>query len=314
MVFYYEGLTCPVCAKAFVEDDDMVVCPQCGLPHHRSCWKSIGKCYEADKHGTDQQWSRDHIHGEAAAHDAESAMQICPHCATKNAEYAEFCTCCGRPLEVEDWHSPASQQHSPFAGEYTPYGQPYESYSSAEHIGETNAADLAAVVGNNTQYYMERFRRIEHTGSGGWNWAAFLLGPMWLFYRKQYGLGILFLIFQLMSNVVSAVIYAPVRLAETQAAAEIALTGIADSPMFLLATLLSFIFLALEILLGLRANHFYLRHCEKKIAKARENAPNLSAVELTAVGGVSLGIAVLINVVTSILLEAVIAAITVFFA
>ena len=312
-MFYYEGLSCPVCSKFFTEEDDVVVCPQCGLPHHRSCWKSIGRCYEEDKHGTDQQWSREHAQSTTPPPHAQSVMHVCPHCDAQNAEYAEFCTRCGYPLDVEDWHSSAPQQHSPFVGEYTPYGQPHESYSSAERIGESNAADLAAVVGSNTQYYIERFRRIEHNGSGGWNWAAFLLAPMWLFYRKQYGLGTVYLLMQLMSGVVSAVIYAPMRVAETQAAAEVALTNMMDSPLFWLAAVLSCIFFALEILLGMRANHFYLRHCEKKIAKIRENVSDLSVAELTAVGGVSLGVAVLVNVLASILLDVITIAITTFF-
>ena len=58
-VSYFEGLSCPVCNNPFVSDDDIVVCPQCGLPHHRECWKSIGQCFEHAKHGTSQQWSRD---------------------------------------------------------------------------------------------------------------------------------------------------------------------------------------------------------------------------------------------------------------
>ena len=38
-MFFYEGCQCPVCGKSFQESDDIVVCPQCGAPHHRECWK-----------------------------------------------------------------------------------------------------------------------------------------------------------------------------------------------------------------------------------------------------------------------------------
>ena len=34
----YTGETCPVCNKVFQEDDDIVVCPDCGTPHHRKCY------------------------------------------------------------------------------------------------------------------------------------------------------------------------------------------------------------------------------------------------------------------------------------
>ena len=29
----YTGETCPVCNQVFQEDDDIVVCPDCGTPH-----------------------------------------------------------------------------------------------------------------------------------------------------------------------------------------------------------------------------------------------------------------------------------------
>ena len=35
---------CPVCNKQFKESDDIVVCPDCGAPHHRECWEKEGKC------------------------------------------------------------------------------------------------------------------------------------------------------------------------------------------------------------------------------------------------------------------------------
>ena len=58
-MFFYDRLSCPVCKKPFTEGDDVVACPQCGLPHHRACWASEGKCHEFDKHGTPEQWSRE---------------------------------------------------------------------------------------------------------------------------------------------------------------------------------------------------------------------------------------------------------------
>ena len=29
--------TCPVCGETFQNGDDVVVCPECGAPHHREC-------------------------------------------------------------------------------------------------------------------------------------------------------------------------------------------------------------------------------------------------------------------------------------
>ena len=48
----YKIYKCPVCNIQFDDDADVVVCPECGTPHHRECYIQNGKCINADKHGT----------------------------------------------------------------------------------------------------------------------------------------------------------------------------------------------------------------------------------------------------------------------
>lgn len=287
-MLYYEGLSCPVCGIAFSAEDDVVVCPKCGLPHHRACWKQVGHCYEMDKHDTPEQWSRDRASASSAP-SAPEAGHICPHCGTANTEYAEFCMRCGAQLPATEWHS--ASQTPPPVKEYTPLGQSSPDFAPDERIGANNAAELAAFVGNNGPYYIERFRRISQGKAGGWNWAAFLLGPIWLFYRKQYALGSLFMILQVMLDITAAVAYMPVDTANLTEEAMMALMG---DPVFMIAAIFSYVVLALRIILGIRANHFYLHLCEKKIGDAKKTVPDASASELTALGGVSAGVAAIV--------------------
>lgn len=300
-MLYYEGLSCPVCNKSFVKDDDIVVCPQCGLPHHRACWTEIGKCHASDLHGTAEQWSRNTTPN-ASDDTPKDTKQVCPRCHTENDDTASRCASCGYPLKTQNW------QDAPSAdiphGNYMPTGTPVaESYSSAEQIGTSNAADLAAVVGNNTIYYMDRFRRMGKGQNGGWNWAAFLLAPFWLFYRKQYLLGAVYLVMRLLSNISTIVVFAPFYSAETIEQQQTILLEIYESPLFLLAALLYVIFMTLKILLGLRANAFYLEHCEKKIRSARAKTPDLSPIELSSIGGVSIVMPILGYLITEIVLS-----------
>ena len=57
----YVGLDCPACHRPFIEEDDIVVCPVCGAPHHRDCWNRLGHCACEESHGTDHELSLIHI-------------------------------------------------------------------------------------------------------------------------------------------------------------------------------------------------------------------------------------------------------------
>ena len=61
--------------------------------------------------------------------------------------------------------------------------------------------------------------------------------------------------------------------------------------------------MTLKILLGLRANAFYLEHCEKKIRSARTKTPDLSPIELSSIGGVSIVMPILGYLITEIVLS-----------
>lgn len=303
---YYEGLHCPVCNQLFADEDDIVVCPKCGLPHHRACWKSVGKCFFDERHGTPDQWSRERASEndpEDLEDDAEDIGKVCPHCGASNLEYAEYCARCGMPISEVDWKSNPPHSDKPPVREYTPYDRYQPFNNPQEVIGDCRADELAAVVGNNVQYYIPRFREIAQGRSGGWNWAAFLFGPFWLFYRKQFGLGLLYFAVLLLSNISFAIVYAPVQYAENEAAAQAAMMQVMDNPLFYFVFALSFIFLVMKIVLGIKGNDFYSEFCSKKIGKAKEETPDLTAAEMKSLGGVSMGLALLSYVLSSLLIE-----------
>lgn len=277
---YFEGLSCPVCSNPFVSDDDIVVCPQCGLPHHRACWKSIGQCFEHAKHGTSQQWSRDNHTPHTAPSSAAASVSdknVCPKCNAENARYAEFCSRCGHELSADDWHSAPEQ--TPPVQEYAPYRAPFggDSYATNEKIDGIASEDLANMVGINMAYYMPRFQRMSQKRSGGWNWAAFLLSPYWLFYRKQYWLGAIYFSILMVAKVVTALI--PVDI---------------NNPTTLVINyIVAGIWLGMSVLLGIKGNAFYFAHCKKRVRSARQKTPDITATELGARGGVAAGIAVI---------------------
>lgn len=40
----YKGKICPFCKTSFLEDDEVVVCDICEMPHHKDCWFENGQC------------------------------------------------------------------------------------------------------------------------------------------------------------------------------------------------------------------------------------------------------------------------------
>lgn len=258
-----------------------------------------------DLHGTDGQWSRakqraEDTKGHVPPDGEPESDQVCPHCYTRNAEYAEFCNHCGRELKAKQW-----QSSPPPASEYQPYRvyPPVENYGPDERIGEASVGDLAAIVGNNTRYYLPRFRNVAQNGRAGWNWAAFLLGPLWLIYRKQYAIGFFLLILETVMNLASAVLSYPINSATTEAEALQMMEQMQQNPMFPFLFLLVMILVGVRVILGLRGTDLYLNGCYRKIRKAKEKISDISSAELATKGGVSIGIVILCYFATNTLVN-----------
>jgi hypothetical protein len=54
----FYGQECLVCTEKFIDGDDIVVCPDCGTPHHRLCYKENGDCINAVSHGRKFAWKQ----------------------------------------------------------------------------------------------------------------------------------------------------------------------------------------------------------------------------------------------------------------
>ncbi len=57
---------------------------------------------------------------------------------------------------------------------------------SPEKIGHNYESTLRAYIGNNSDYYIEQFKRIENGEKVNFNWVGFFIGGAWLIYRKMY--------------------------------------------------------------------------------------------------------------------------------
>ena len=215
----YKGIKCPVCEKPMLEDDDIVVCPECGAPYHRACYMEKGSCIFTELHEKGENWMPP-APPTAPNTVSEIKDQECPNCGVLNAHSAMFCNICGTSLTGE----PTPHRNSPY-NHHTPHSDAEEERRDAaqtgsyppppgvtfhgfgampfqfDSMGGVNPADPLAenvsygdaskLVQQNTSYYMSVFHMQQKFNHRKFNFSAFLFSGGWLLYRKQYKSGLI---------------------------------------------------------------------------------------------------------------------------
>lgn len=308
-MFFSEGQSCPVCQKKFKKDDDIVVCPHCGAPHHRSCYNEIGHCYYEETHGTADQWSREKAEKaeNTAKTDFAFSTRRCPHCGFDNPAFAEFCGHCGRPVEPDAVHNPPPPPQNTTFREFTfvPFRAPVQDTGGVDpnlSIDGERAADVAQAVGTNQSYYMPVFENFEKTGNKiKWNWAAFLLGPYWLLYRKCHLTGFLMLMFSILQDAITMFIVERMNLETTMDLISYLAKGSISEKYQLILLIVSIISCALSVFFGLFGNAIYEHSCLRKVRSHKDSIGSDPAA-LTLSGGVSIGLPIYAFFVSEIVL------------
>ena len=199
-MFLYENDICPVCSKPFEKGDDIVTCPDCGTPHHRECYKDFGGCKNRSLHGTDFVFKR-----------GSSASAVKPE---KSFKYSPFLT--ELPLgeeEKSEYYKPENAESIEDVenneAEENPadieeaVSEVVEPQENKEEIDGIQTEDIVSVVAVNTVKFIPKFKRNKLIN---WNWSAFFFGPYYLFFRKMYVQGMIFMaLYYIINLVVSAV-------------------------------------------------------------------------------------------------------------
>ncbi|MBE6794895.1 MAG: DUF2628 domain-containing protein [Ruminococcaceae bacterium] len=191
----YKGHVCPVCNKAFESGDDVVVCPECGTPHHRECYDSLGQCINQNRHRENYNYNRER---EVNA-DAEADI-MCPFCKVQNPYDSKFCKSCGRPLTFSSYsdnktnETDDSENHNQ---EAAPFGTPFVfdplgGVSPDEEFDcSVKASEASKLVKTSTPHYIPQFRQYHKIGRTRFSFVGFIFGGGWVLYRKMYKLGTL---------------------------------------------------------------------------------------------------------------------------
>ncbi|MGI5894403.1 MAG: RING finger protein [Candidatus Merdivicinus sp.] len=315
-MFKYKGIACPHCGKEFKETDEILICPDCGAPYHRACIQELGQCKFTDLHKKGESWQppQKAPHEEESKYDSHISMR-CSRCGTVNSPDKLFCEVCGTPLNHEEAEENSGQQSSQNSQQwqnqtanpqaqfrqmaYNPYTTPFGGLDPDEEIDGIPVKDLAIYTGQNSHYFLPKFKDMSARGKKvSWNWAAFFLDSYYLFYRKLWGLGILVAVISLILSIPnSLLLYATLY-------AQLDLTvPFSEATLDMLYTLNNFFYilsLALKLSVAAFSNYAYKRKVFQNVEKIRAekgNSPEYTTI-LTEKGGVSIKVIILCIVIT----------------
>ena len=227
----FENEICYGCGKVFTENDDVVVCPECGTPQHRECYNKEHKCINEHLHCENFVWKPKHAEADGdtalpkeTEPETEAKSIICPFCGHVNSPDATVCENCSQPFEIYGRpilpkmsydNTPSSEDFSykpPFEIEYDEHGEGKEQYNSGRFVfgGEmfedeiygVSTKDISMYIRASVPNYLKKFRKMRDKKIT-FNFAAFFFNAYWAFFRKLYKLAIIFLTVNLCISIVA---------------------------------------------------------------------------------------------------------------
>lgn len=312
----YKGHLCPVCNKPFEKGDDVVVCPECGTPHHRECYESTGHCDNFNRHRENYDYNR-----ECEVNSADNEEIICTFCGSKNPKDSKYCNSCGKPLTdnkaYTDSHQTEREQNSQsgFGGAF--FMDPLGGVKPEEDLGENvKAKEAAKFVRTSTPYFIPQFKQIKEKGKTRFSFVGFIFGGGWMLYRKMYKIGTVFTLIMalLLLGEVYTLVYHGDAVTAINTAYNEMLSSVMSSLGFsgysalgeffaslnteqlvicIVRTAISVLTIALRVVCGVCGNRFYYKHTIKSVNKIKSTSESEGEIDnkLTSKGGVNVVLA-----------------------
>ena len=190
----FVGKVCPYCKGEFTENDDVVVCSECEMPHHKDCWIENQGCTTFGCNGTIENPELMSRKTDSPDIDAEFNIELfpsdsdfiqayCPACGSAHDPTDMFCKHCGHTFSLQNLNTVRQVPNVVGDQQYVGGAPQQPSYGLASD-GEER------YIVQNIGYYQRKFHKMRSGNkSTSWNWAAFFLAPYWCIYRKMYGIG-----------------------------------------------------------------------------------------------------------------------------
>lgn len=286
----YIAQPCTSCRNTFKEGDDIVVCPVCGSPYHKDCYKLEGKCINTLLHESGSDWHPEPV----VVPGVSQAEKVCSNCGTHNAAASSFCIGCGRSLSEDRPADPPNPLYGQFNGVPTAQNDPYlggrpeaspfinvRTVSADTVVDSNTVGEYTKYVGAKYYYYIPKFMRFaKQGGKASFNIPAFFFPHVWFFYRKMPVHGIIVLLLSMVTSIPTLMDY---FVGETSA--------IYSNPSFMLfSALCGILSWVVTIVCAVFGNYMYYKKAKADIDRIKSMNVDPARVnyELSARGGTSM--------------------------
>ncbi len=299
----YQNKSCGQCGEKFNETDEIAICPDCGTPIHRACWN--GHCPNEAKHAEGFDWNKSEA-AEAYKKTVDAGRpdrSLCALCGEKADNDMIYCPDCGTAMHRgcyaakgscpnEENHNKDISDHEFFRNDGFTHEEiirigsfsdiingirknPVRDQQTGEELtchGVTQS-ELIAYLGEHgftTPRYLLLFLRMANSRKrASLNFFAGLLMPYYQFYQRMVGPATILLVINFILSLPSSIYQMNVMLNGTSASA-MEMTGFGS-----VITVLSFIGVAIQILVAFFNDYFYMRWSVNRILGLREKYKNL---------------------------------------
>ena len=300
----YTGEKCIVCGEAFKDNDDIVVCPECGTPYHKSCWPEDDVCVNQTLHESGDEW-KPAPRAKFVLPEGVTPVR-CIRCGTENAPGQRYCGECGLPLdmsrsdEIRPFNNVPESAGSSEQSDMDEKDMQQDGFGPAiRQIRLTAQSDLDGIklgdffdyIGNRSITLITNFVKFAKTGAKlSFNIAAFFFPEFYFFYRRMPKQGILFLISTFILNIPSLILYG-----QTGTFGQILFNtdlNLKSNEFQTILQMCSLVSLSVQIIAALFANYWYYKQARKDISEIRavfgEKEPDIVTKEkIRGAGGTS---------------------------
>ncbi len=284
----YYGCPCEGCGEPLTLQDDIVVCPDCGAPYHRTCYEKLGQCIHRPAHAAGYEWKFPY---------EESQLRTCPACGERTLRDAEKCRCCGAVLPPEEQEpSPVSdtaedsfdysRMYRQFGGASDPEKEFFEeAFGKEARMDGIARQDWLDYIGPAAPAYLAAYSRMQLQKSKiSMSFSALLFGPFYFFYRKAWRPAFGFLAAEML-------LAAPTFIEMLQLSGSSFAPALSASALTVLARVCSLLSFLLMLVRGMYGKWLYRRSAASRIRRIQSEFPDARQRQagLRAQGGVSFG-------------------------